>query len=100
MDDDDAPRPTNFDLEEFLGKAPDDAEQLKISPLKASLSEQLDRSESEDIALNEVDDSPAQIDDHKAKWKQEDENRSVEIVLALNKDQEDSMEFDDPSPEK
>jgi hypothetical protein len=47
-----------------------------------------------------VDESPAKIDDHKAKWKQEDENRSVEIVLALNKDQEDSMEFDDPSPEK
>ena len=39
MDDDDAPRPTNFDLEEFLGKAPDDQDQLKISPLKSSLND-------------------------------------------------------------
>lgn len=82
--DDQIPRGTDFaDLEDFLGKSPDDVDQISpVSKDKASPSQ-----------FTPIEDEPESKEE---KWVEDDANE----LLALDKDRDESMEFDDPDAEQ
>jgi hypothetical protein len=93
--DDDAPRPTNFpenvlafpELENFLSQDPDDAKQTSWTAIR----DENDLNYIGDAKKNGVNTDS----DPENRWKDEDANKSLDMIVPLDKDRDDSMEFDD-----
>ena len=90
---DDAPRPTNFpenvlafpELENFLSQDPDDAKQTSWTAIR------------DENDLNYIGGAKQKgLDsDPENRWKDEDANKSLDMIVPLDKDRDDSMEFED-----